>query len=549
MPGWSVVATSVCYTSIMLLLIALLPIILPLCLLTVFHMSARRSMVISLVVTIVAALTVWGVSPNVVLASGLQGVHRAVTILWILIGAITLLNVMRATGAFESIRKGFVHISNDMRVQVVIIGFAFLSLLEGVSGFGTPAVVVAPLLMALGFRPIVAVCVALVSDTVACTFGAVGTPLLVGLENITKYSPQFVSEVARQVTLFDSVIATSMPLVLVYILVVWFGEGHKKKRWADWKMVAPWALLVGVSYSTTAFIVVRTVGVEFTAIIAGAVALAVSVITARKGVLLSGVVRWRSAHAYHHNKLTVVRRKIALWQAWLPYALVVVVLLLSRTVPVFKELLLNAVDMSWQSILGFSHINSSWPILYSPGTLLLLIAAITIWLQGGTIRQYGVACKQALLSAAMAALVLMPILAMVQIFTNSGGNSTGLVSMPVYIGTYFAALVGGGWLVLAPVFGAVGAFIAGSATVSNLTLASVQESIAVAADLPVVLVVVLQVMGAVAGNAIAVHNVVAVATVTGLAGHEGQVIRRVVPIVALYIATIAGLGIVWWLVW
>lgn len=536
-----------CYTEAMLLCAALLPIVLPLCLLMVFRMSVRRSMFISLFATLLAALFLWRVSPSIIVASGLQGAHRAVTIIWILIGAITLLNAVRATGALEVIRKGFEHISNDMRVQVVVIGFAFLSLLEGVSGFGTPAVVVAPLLVALGFRSIVAVCVALVSDTIACTFGAVGTPLLVGLENTAKYSSQFVNEVARQVTLFDMVIATSMPLLLVYILVVWFGDGPAKKRWVDWWMTAPWALMVGLSYSTTAFIVVRVIGVEFAAIIAGSVALMVAVVTARRGVLLSRVMRWRSVHAYHYNKVVSRVQKLSLWRAWLPYMLIVAVLLISRAIPAVKDVL-HTIDFGWYSILGFSHINSLWPILYSPGTLLLLIAAVAVWVQGGTARQYKLACKQSLRSAVVAAVVLIPVLMMVQIFTNSGGNNAGLVSMPVYLGTYFASIAGGGWILIAPVFGAVGAFIAGSATVSNLTLAGVQESIAVSAELPVTLVIALQVMGAVAGNAIAVHNVVSVATVTGLSGHEGRIIRRTIPVVIIYIAVVATLGFIGWII-
>lgn len=529
------------------LFVVLIPVVLPLVLLLVVKMPARLAMAISALATMLAAVQVWGVEAMVIAASSLQGAHRALTILWILIGAITLLKVVQATGALDRIRQGFIHISSDMRVQTVIIGFAFLSLLEGVSGFGTPAVVVAPLLIALGFRPIVAVCIALVSDTVACTFGAVGTPLLVGLENTSSYSPQFISDIARHITLFDAVIATCMPGLLMYMLVVWFGDGRQQKRWRDWRAVMPWALLVGASYSVAATATARYIGVEFAAIIASLVALAVSIVTARFGILLPQSVRWRSKHAYHQH--AGVRRsiKMPLWKAWLPYALVVLVLLVSRTVPAVTTWLTQLLDASWRHILGYETISSVWPILHSPGTLLLLVAGVTVVVQGGSWRTMGAASGQALRMAGGAALVLVPTLIMVQIFTNSGINTANMVAMPAYIGTTFAVFLGQGWMVIVPLFGALGAFVAGSATVSNLTLASVQESIAYSAQLPVILVLAMQTLGAVAGNAVAVHNVVAVSAVTGLAGHEGAVIRRVVPIVVLYLAVIVLIGVGYWL--
>lgn len=535
----------------MLFLAAITAIALPLVLLGIFRMSARHSMLITAMVVSTIALIVWQMYPEAIGASILQGTHRAFTVIWILIGAITLLYTVQNTGAVARIRQGFMSISEDMRVQVVIVGFAFLALLEGASGFGTPAVVVAPLLIALGFRPIVAASIALISDTVACTFGAVGTPLVVGLENVTSYSPQLVSEVARMVTTFDLVIGTTLPLALVYVLVMWFGHGKRREKWANVYAMAPWALLIGATYSLTAFIAVRMLGVEFAAILAGSVALVVSILTAKNRILLRNLPQWRdeTEHeaeiALHKPVLEKNQPPMTLLQAWSPYILIVVLLLISRTIVPVKEFLLSTLDLSWMNILGFPTVNSVWQILYSPGTILLLAAIIGVIVQRRAARSFGYAFGGAIKTATVSAIALIPTLIMVQVFTNSGINMGQLEAMSVYIGETLANIGGSAWIVLAPILGAVGAFIAGSATVSNLTMASVQESVALSTGLPLILVLTMQVVGAVAGNIIAVHNVVAAAAVVGLAHREGYIIRRVLPATIVYIIVAVIIGAIY----
>lgn len=498
------------------------------------------------------ALLVWQMTPEALVASTLQGIHRALTIIWILIGAIALLHTVQNTGAVQRIRSGFISISPDMRVQVVIVGFAFLSLMEGVSGFGTPAVVAAPLLIALGFRPIVAASVALISDTVACTFGAVGTPLVVGLENVSAYSASLVGEVARIVTTFDLVIGTLLPLALVYVLVVWFGKGGRREKWASVRAIAPWALMIGASYSLTAFISVRVLGVEFAAVLAGSVALVVSIVTARYKILLGNLPDWRD-ETEHEEELASAglvkeHAPMSLWQAWSPYILIVLLLLLSRTIGSVKNFLLTTFDFSWYNILGFETVNSAWQILYSPGTILLVAAALAALIQRRTLRPMISATASASRTASVAALALLPTLVLVQIFTNSNLNTIDLAAMPVYIGETLAAFAGDFWLLFAPFLGSLGAFIAGSTTVSNLTMSSVQESVAASTGLPLALVLSMQVLGAVAGNIIAIHNVVAVAAVVGLTHREGAIIRRVLPATIIYACIVVVLGLTYLLV-
>lgn len=527
-----------------MLLAALSAILLPLILLAGFRLPARIGMSIAAVIVAVVALTIWQVPWPVMAASGLQALHRALAIGLILLGAVALLYTVERTGAMARIRHGFDAISSDMRVQVVLVGFLFVSLIEGAAGFGAPLVVVAPVLVALGFRPLAAATLALVGDTVAVAFGAVGTPLLVGLENVEGSSPLLAQQVGMQVTTFDLVIGTCLPVVLIAILVIGFGTRSERRRLVEIAEVAPWALLVGLTYSLSAFMAVRVFGPEFTAIIGALVALPVAMISARYNWLLPNTPWRRHAGADTAISEPMARHEMSLWCAWLPYGVLVLLLLMTRAVPPIKQITTSTFDVSWLDIMGYESIGSTWQMLYSPGTILLLAALIAALVQTRSLRPFGGALRQAGGTLVTVLSALIPTLLLVQIFSNSGLNEASHTSMPIYIGAGLAALFGDAWVAAAPILGMIGAFIAGSSTVSTLTMAAMQDSIAQTVGLPQVVVLALQMIGAAAGNIIAVHNVVAAAAVVGLAHREGLIIRRLLPIVVGYLAIAALLGTV-----
>ncbi|MGO3701983.1 MAG: L-lactate permease [Candidatus Saccharimonadales bacterium] len=528
----------------MMFLAAFMAILVPLVLIVGFRMSAKYGMLISFVIVAMIALSVWHMEGSALVASVLQAIHRALTIALILLGAVTLLYTLQRTGAMERIKHGFHAISLDMRVQAVLVGFVFISLIEGASGFGTPAIVAAPLLMALGFRPIVAASLALLGDTVAVTFGAVGTPLIVGLENLPQYSTDLVWQVGAQVTIFDLVIGVVVPMLLVTLLVVGFRRKGERPQWRYvWEM-APWVMLVSCTYTFSAFAAVRLFGAEFTAIIGALVALIVAVATARKGILLPKTI-WR----HHAAEDVVAKEELAhkkatmnIMKAWLPYGVVVVLLLLTRAVEPVKDFTTTVLNISWTSILGYDTINSTWQLLYSPGMILLVAASIAALVQRRSIMPMFGAMRQSVGVVTGALLALVPTLMMVQIFSNSGNNTAELASMPVFIGESFAAVFGSVWVVAAPLLGAIGAFIAGSSTVSALTLAVVQDSAALSVGLPQQIVLALHMIGAAAGNVVAIHNVVAAAAVVGLVHREGLIMRHVFSSVVVYLAVAALLG-------
>ncbi len=529
-----------------MILLALLAIITPLVLLMGFRLPARVSMIISAIVVIITALAVWQMTPLAIVASALQGIHRALTVGLILFGAMLLVKTMQNTGAMDRIKLGLHAVSPDMRVQTVVVAFCFIALLEGISGFGTPAIIVAPLLLVLGFKPIAAATLALLGDTMACTFGAVATPLIVGLENVPIYSDELVTLVAAQVTIMDLIIAPLLALILVAVLIFSFGNQTTRQKWKSLREIAPWTTFIGLVHATSALILVRTIGPEFTSIIAGTISLSVAAITARNGWLIPTTI-WRH-HADPDQTVQATSQtatRMPLTHAWLPYGVVIALLLASRIIEPLKSWLMTTVDASWMKILGIESINSTWNILYSPGAVLIIGAVVAVMIAKKPIKSLGIPFKQATKSTLLALSALIPALIMIQVFTNSGVNTSGLSAMPVYIAETFASNFNSFWLVVSPVLGAIGALIAGSATVSTLTMAPVQYSIAIDTGLPFVTVLALQMIGAAAGNAMAIHNVVAASVVVGLVHRENTVMRRLFKPTTIYllITMLIGLGI------
>ncbi|GGF18682.1 lactate permease [Halobacillus andaensis] len=524
----------------MLLLVAFSAIITPFVFLVLLRMSAKKGMFFSALIVLALAFTVWGMDARVIAASVLEGAHKTLTILLILFGAIVLLNTLRRTGAVDRINQGFRSISTDMRVQVIIVAFLFGSLIEGASGFGTPAAVTGPLMVALGFTPMAAAALALIADSSAVSYGAVGTPIQVGLSNLPDAGIPLYQEIGAQVAFIDLFAGTFIPFVLVIVLTLFFG---KRKGFKDAFGLFPWAFLVGISYTSSAWLYATLFGHEFVAILASLTALVVATTTASKGFLIPKS-NWQDALADDAEEVNE-QSSMSLVTAWSPYLIIVVLLLVTRIIPVVKDAAMTWVDLTWTNILGVEGITSDWEVLYSPGTVLVAAALLAIVIQRASFRHFMEASKESVQSMKDAALALIATLALVQVFTNSGLNAQDLVSMPEYIAQTLAGSFGPMWIFVAPFLGELGSFITGSATVSQLTFSPIQYNIAQETGLDTNTVLSLQVIGASAGNMICVHNVVAAGTVVGLSGKEGDIIRKTLGPALLYGAAA---GIIAWIV-
>ena len=276
--------------------LAALPILLGGVLLVGFRIPARWAMPLVYVTAVVIALSVWNMPVGDVAASTVQGLFLTFDLLLIIFGAILLLNTLERSGGVAAIRRSFHDISDDRRVQVVIIAWLFGSFIEGAAGFGTPAAVAAPLMVAMGFPAAGAVMLGMMIQSTAVTFGAVGTPILVGVQGGVA-SPEFtmalaasgatLTEYVRAVTIraaaLHAITGTIMPMFMVLMMTRFFGA---RKSWTEGLSVLPFALFGGIAFTVPYFLTAWIFGPEFPSLLGGLVGLAIVSSAARKGFLL-----------------------------------------------------------------------------------------------------------------------------------------------------------------------------------------------------------------------------------------------------------------------
>ena len=534
-------------SSILMSLLAFTPLVLAGVLLIGFRMAARVAMPVVFIVAVLIALLAWDMSFVRVVASSLQGLMLTVSILWIIFGAILLLNTLKHSGGIAAIRNGFSGISPDRRVQAIIVAWLFGCFIEGASGFGTPAAVAAPLMVALGFPALGAVTVGMMIQSTPVSFGAVGTPIVVGVTgglNKAQITEQLASNgsswevfyrlVTSEVAITHAICGVLMPLIMVTVMARFFGA---RKSWGDGLAVAPFALFAGLAFVVPYALAGVFLGPEFLSIIGAMVGLTIVVPAARKGFLMptepwdfpepsQWPSEWKGNLDINVDQITG-RTALTPFMGWLPYVLLAVLLVISRTVPPITDGL-KAVAISWSSIFGQQDVSGSIQPLYLPGGIICMVVVITFFLHRMRAREMRAALSESTRTLLGAGFVLIFTIPMVRILINSGVNGSDLASMPVAMAQLVANGVGDIYPLFAPAVGALGAFIAGSNTVSNLMLSDFQFNVAATLGLSTAMMVALQAVGAAAGNMIAIHNVVAASATVGLLGREGETLRKTI---------------------
>jgi lactate permease len=542
----------------LLALLAFSPIVVAAVLLVGLNWPAKRAMPVAFLLTVAIALLGWDMSATRVFASTLQGLAITVSVLWIVFGAIFLLNTLKHTGAITTIRNGFTDISSDRRIQAIIIAWCFGSFIEGASGFGTPAAIAAPLLVAIGFPALAAVLMGMMIQSTPVSFGAVGTPIIVGVNkgldthNITESLVAngsnwelYLQQITTNVALIHATVGTLMPVLMAMMLTRFFG---KNKSWTEGLDILPFALFAGVAFTVPYALTGVLLGPEFPSLIGGLIGLSVVVTAAKKGFLVPKT-KWdfESEEKWPAEWLGSLKidiketgsKPMNLALAWAPYVLLAVVLVASRVSADFKALL-KSVSLSFSNILGEAGISAAIQPLYLPGGILVFVALLAVVLQSRQITPLVKAFGESSKTLVGAGFVLVFTIPMVRIFINSGVNAADLASMPVTTANFASGLVGEFFPALSATIGALGAFIAGSNTVSNMMFSQFQFEVAQTLTISSAAVVALQAVGAAAGNMIAIHNVVAASATVGLLGREGATLRKTV-IPTFYYLVVTGL--------
>ncbi len=529
-----------------LALLAFSPILLAAILLVGLRWPAKRAMPLVYLLTAGIGLYVWDMSLNRVLASTVQGLIITVGVLWIIFGAILLLNTLKHSGGITAIRAGFATISPDRRIQAIIIAWLFGCFIEGASGFGTPAAIAAPLLVAIGFPALAAVMLGMLVQSTPVSFGAVGTPIIIGvnsgLDSATLGArlveqgsswEVFLQLITSNVAIIHAIVGTVMPLIMVLMLTRFFG---KEKSWKAGFEVLPFAIFAGLAFTLPYAATGVFLGPEFPSLAGGLIGLAIVTTAAHFGFLVPKTTwdfadakdwpsEWLGSVEMKLDQLTA--KPMGTLRAWLPYVLVGLLLVISRVFPEVSAAL-KSVVLVFPDLLGEKGIKADFMPLYLPGGILVAVVIATFFLHGMKLRDLGTAVGESSKVLLGAGFVLLFTVPMVRILINSGVNASELPSMPIAMAQWVADSVGSIYPLLAPSVGALGAFIAGSNTVSNMMLSQFQFGVAESLGISGALIVAVQAVGAAAGNMVAIHNVVAASATVGLLGREGTTLRKTV---------------------
>lgn len=510
-------------------LFAILPLLVLFVLLGAVRMRAWLASLISVAVAMVVAVAVYSMPLTDALDSGLLGAAFGFfPIMWIVINAIWIYNLTVATGHFDVLRRSFASISDDQRVQAIIIAFCFGALLEALAGFGTPVAISAVMLIALGFRPIKAAAIALVANTAPVAFGALAVPIttLAGVTGLP------VDDLGAMVGRQTPLLALFVPLALVFIV-----DGKKGLRQA-W----PPAILCGVVFAIFQYLSSNFWSVPLADIVAA--------LTSALAVLLFTRL-WHPVETYteaphtepadsteEHAAVRTRQRdtRTDVFLAYAPYLVIIVVFVLATRIPAITGTPPTKPGASGTGLEAATHI-VNWPGLHilnasgkaaattfklnylsAAGTLLLLSGLLTVLLlrirPARAVRAYGDTLHQ----LRFAILTVMLVLGLGFIM-NLSGQTTTLGLWVAGAGSFFAFL--------SPILGWLGVAVTGSDTSSNSLFGVLQITAAQQAGLSQTLMAAANSSGGVLGKMISPQNLAIAASAVGLQGREGDLFRRV----------------------
>jgi lactate permease len=552
-------------------LLALLPIIVVAVFLVGLRWPASYAMPMAYVTAALLALFVWEVPSVQVAAASVKGLITAGGLLYIIFGAILLLNVMRESGGLAVVRSGFVGLSPDRRIQAIIVAWLFGSFIEGAAGFGTPAAVAVPLLIGLGFPALPAVVCGMIIQCTPVSFGALGTPIVIGVSTGLDGDPHVLAcardmnmidingnvdvrqiqlAITARVALLHAMVGTMVPLLMVSIMTRFFGANRSfREGLRVWRFAIFAAFAMTIPY----LIVALTLGPEFPSLFGGLIGLGIVVTACRFGLFLPSEPAWdfpprkdcpSDWFGTVEINLNDAPKKLSGVMAWAPYGLLAGCLVLTRLpqLPI-RAFLEQHGKLDFQRIFGTS-LGADVKLLYLPGGVLIAVTLATWLLHQMPAAAYVRACRSSLQTIVKASVALIFTVPMVQVFINSDGGAANFEKMPIVLATAVAELTGQAWPLFSPWIGGLGAFVAGSNTVSNMMFSLFQFDVGQRIGVDPFLIVALQAVGGAAGNTICVHNVVAASAVVGLVGREGAIIRKTFPVFACYAGLAGILGLI-----
>jgi lactate permease len=425
-------------------LLALTPILLIVFLLLFLKKPLTIAAPITFFYTLLISIFIWKQNYDYIFGSLTKGTLVAIDISIIIFGAILFLEFLKQTKILDSIEKHLNKISPDKRIQTILLVWFFGSFIEGTAGFGTPIAIIAPLLVGIGFPAIKAVVLALIGNSTAVAFGAVGTPIRIGLTGLD------ISNVVFYTAGINLIAGIIVPMLLLFVLVKPMKKSNK-----DIIEAIPFAIWAGLCF-TIPYFLASFLGQEFPSLLGPLIGLAIIILTIKKGFLVP-----KNIWTFKSSKKKYA--KMSLTHSFLPYLILILLLIIGKFVlPSFPFTIINGIDHS---------IN-----FFNPGLIFILTVIISMLFYKFFSHDFSKISKYSFKVLVKPFIAILFIVSFVQIMIHSGVNSSGLPS----IISILAQSISNPFLpIISPFVGIFGAFITGSATVSTILFGGFQASSAI----------------------------------------------------------------------
>lgn len=500
-------------TGLLRIIMAFVPILWLLFSLGKLKMPAFRASLIALTITASIALAVFAMPAISVVEASVEGFMLALfPILWVIVSALFVYNITVETGSMDKIKKMLAGISPDRRIQGLILAFGFGGFLEAVAGFGTAVAIPAGILSAMGFHPLMAATVCLIANTIPVAFGVLGVPV-VTLAQVTFLSLDKLSlYTALQLIPF----VVFLPLVIVFVITGSFK---------NIKGIAGVSIASGVAFAAGQTGMAVFVGPELAAVVGSIASLAV-IILWLKMMPAKNIWLFKGEEVSRTYANDAVNLQDAI-RAWSPYMLILLIILATRFIPFLDFLNQYPFVLKQQFYYGQGGKAMVFQLATSGGTILFISAVLGGLINRASLKHISRILVKTLKQVNRTIITVLSIVALAKVMGYSG--------MVTLIAGTFASVSGKLFPVISPFIGALGTFLTGSDTSSNVLFGGLQKQTALQLGMNEEWLTAANASGATAGKMISPQSISIATAATGLSGKEGNILGTTMKYCLIYV--------------
>ncbi|MBW6410482.1 L-lactate permease [Clostridium weizhouense] len=476
-----------------------------------FKIPGYKACPTALLITFLLAIFVWKMNVKEAITSVLEGFALALwPIILIIIAAVFIYNLSEYTGSMKTIKNIMTGVTNDKRILVLILAWGFGGFLEAVSGMGTAVTIPASVLAGLGFQPVFAAIICLIANTTSTAFGAIGLPVTT-LAKVTSLD-------IHKLSYIISIQLAPLIIIIPFILIMLTGKNIKAI-----KGVIGITLVSGLGFAIPQIIVAKYFGGELPGVVGGAISMALTIFIAEKYYKEAKDDKYVIQIVQNNEKLSI--KKIIL--AWSPFILIFLfIIIFSPFCPHIYKPLSNIKT----SIYIYKGIDSKPYTCYwiiNPGTLIIIASYISGLIQGVSLKKITSIFWETIKEMYKPAITIISIIALAKIMGYSGMIKSIAEILVLATGTYYPFI--------SPIIGALGTFVTGSDTSSNILFGELQVEAAKSVGINPYWLAASNILGATGGKMISPQSIAVATAATGLTDSEGKILSSTVKICLIYV--------------